>query len=125
MKFFFIAFCSDGFEVIEDVTQYVPNGDQDSEFEIEQTYRRLADLPVKKNNKLSQMTGHMTLRARFNPQRYYEIYLQSTDDHVTEEDLWQWAETDPQSLVDLVREKHTYEIYSDRHLRNSERPQIV
>ena len=47
----------------------------------------------------------MTMRARFNPQRNYEIYTFNTVDEFDEESLWEIAEETPQTLVDLIREK--------------------
>ena len=47
----------------------------------------------------------MTMRARFNPQRSYEIYTFNTVEEFEEEALWEIAEEKPQALVDLIREK--------------------
>ena len=47
----------------------------------------------------------MTMRARFNPQRAYEIYTFNTVDEFDEESLWEIANENPQALVDLIREK--------------------
>ena len=47
----------------------------------------------------------MMMRARFNPQRNYEIYTFNTVDEFDEESLWEIAEENPQTLVDLIREK--------------------
>lgn len=56
---------------------------------------------------------HWQLRAQFNPQRHYEIYLCSADDDVTEDDLWQFFESAPQQAADTVRRLgHCY--YSNR-----------
>jgi hypothetical protein len=47
----------------------------------------------------------LTLRAKFNPQRNPEIWTFNTDYEMTEEDLWRYADENPQALVDLIREK--------------------
>jgi hypothetical protein len=47
----------------------------------------------------------MTMRARFNPQRNYEIWTFNTEDSLDEDTLWGYAETDPQALVDMIRER--------------------
>ena len=47
----------------------------------------------------------MTMRARFNPQRSYEIWTFNTVEEFDEEALWEIAEENPQTLVDLIREK--------------------
>ena len=49
----------------------------------------------------------MTMRARFNPQRSPEIWSFSTVDTITESDLKEIAKSDPQNLVDLIRERGT------------------
>jgi hypothetical protein len=46
----------------------------------------------------------MTLRARFNPQRNYEIWTFNTDEDLDEDALWRYAETNPQALVDMIRD---------------------
>jgi hypothetical protein len=45
----------------------------------------------------------LTLRARFNPQRNYEIWTFNTEEDFDEESLWEIAESNPQPLVDLIR----------------------
>ena len=45
----------------------------------------------------------MTMRARFNPQRSYEIYTFNTVEEFDEESLWEIAEETPQPLVDWIR----------------------
>ena len=45
----------------------------------------------------------MTLRARFNPQRNYEIWTLNTEEDLDEDALWSYAEENPQALADLIR----------------------
>lgn len=47
----------------------------------------------------------MMLRARFNPQRAYEIYTFNTDKNIDKDALWTIANENPQALVNLIREK--------------------
>ncbi len=47
----------------------------------------------------------MTMRARFNPQRNYEIWTFNTEESLDEDTLWSYAETDPQALVDMIRDR--------------------
>jgi hypothetical protein len=47
----------------------------------------------------------MMMRARFNPQRNYEIWTFNTEESLDEETLWSYAETDPQALVDMIRSR--------------------
>ena len=45
----------------------------------------------------------MTMRARFNPQRAYEIWSFNTDESIDEDTLWEIAQENPQALVDMIR----------------------
>ena len=47
----------------------------------------------------------MTMRARFNPQRNYEIWTFNTEEELDEETLWSYADENPQALVDMIRER--------------------
>lgn len=66
-----------------------------------------------KANPLSQIVYRMTLRARFNPQRNYEIYAVDCDPSITEDSLVQLFENDPQAAAELIRAKGI-KLYSDR-----------
>jgi hypothetical protein len=46
----------------------------------------------------------LMLRAQFNPQRNPEIWTFNAEDELTEEALREYAKTEPQALVDLIRE---------------------
>jgi len=63
--------------------------------------------------KLSGMLKMMKLRAQFNTQRHYEIYGLRTSGSITKEQLEFMFENNPQSTVDLIREKGI-KIRSDR-----------
>ena len=47
----------------------------------------------------------LELRARYNAQRKMEVWILGVDDGLTEEDLWGWANSDPQSLADALRDR--------------------
>jgi hypothetical protein len=47
----------------------------------------------------------MTLRAKFNPQRNPEIWTFNTEDDLDEDALWSYAETNPQELADMIRNR--------------------
>ena len=55
----------------------------------------------------------MKLRARVNSQRHYEIYLFNADPGETVNNILEVMQTDPQPLVDRIREQGE-KIYSDR-----------
>lgn len=56
---------------------------------------------------------HWKLRARFNPQRHYEIYAIGVDGNITQEDLAEMFKQDPQYAADLIRARGE-QLYSDR-----------
>ena len=60
---------------------------------------------------------HWQLRARYNSQRHYEIY--TFDSELTEEDINETFESDPQVMVDAIR-SCGHEIYSDRVLKKTQ-----
>ena len=63
----------------------------------------------------------MTMRARFNPQRAYEIWTFNTEESLDEDTLWGYADTNPQALVDMIRERGK-RLYGNAKLRE---PRIV
>jgi len=56
---------------------------------------------------------HMRLRAQYNLQRHYEIYLIGVDDEIEEQDIKEMFEANPQSAADTIRERGQC-FYSDR-----------
>jgi len=70
----------------------------------------LANKPVPREDFNIQ---HWQLRARYNTQRCYEIYAIGVDGTITQEDIRDMFETDPQYAADLIRARGE-KIYSDR-----------
>lgn len=56
---------------------------------------------------------HWKLRAQFNPQRHYEIYLIEVDEGITVDDIRSAFEASPQTMADTVR-RIGHRFYSDR-----------
>jgi hypothetical protein len=94
-----------GVEAIVPISQY-------EHIERDNTMRRLREeKPI-----IDPMNGilkSLMLRAKFNPQRHYEIYAIDCSEEMTEE-FWtkQWEEY-PQETADLIRERG-HRLYSDR-----------
>jgi hypothetical protein len=80
-----------GFETIFDMTSY-------------ERIRLMEDLSGKDPSPAPNL-NHMTLRARFNPQRNPEIWVFNST--VDVEILREFAEKSPQELVDMIREHGT------------------
>ena len=47
--------------------------------------------------------GHLLLRARYNPQRNYEIYTVEAVEGITADDIRQMFEENPQGAADTIR----------------------
>jgi hypothetical protein len=60
------------------------------------------------------------LRAKFNTQRHYEIYVISAEQDIGENDIREMFEADPQTAADTIR-RLGHKFYSDRA---SQRPAI-
>ena len=104
MKKWLAYWCNEGFEHIKEITQY-EHWDQEQLVEI------LADRNPQPNP-LNQLINNMTLRARFNSQRQYELYVFKSTSDLELADLTAWSEEDPQSLVNWIR-GNGVKLYSD------------
>lgn len=94
-----------GIESIIPITQY-------EEWDKRNTWNALVDTPLERNP-LTSIVQSLLLRARYNPQRHYEIYSVDCGAEMDEE-FWrqQWEEY-PQETAKLIRERGQ-KIYSDR-----------
>jgi len=81
-----------GFEVLKDCTSW--------------ERQTMLDTIAGKDLKPAPVNLHaLMMRARFNPQRSYEIWTFNTTEEINEETLWQLADENPQALVDMIRER--------------------
>lgn len=104
-KKFLLSWDCYGLEACVDVTNDVERG---NDFEKESLFQRITNPEQEPHNehvaKINKMFTMMSLRARFNPQRNYEIYLLNTTNSLTKEDIIEWFEDSPQDAVNKVRE---------------------
>jgi hypothetical protein len=102
---FLIMWCNEGLECCIDVTK-------------DQQRRMWQKL---KGEQVSESTipnyNHLLLRARFNSQRHYEIYLVEATDGITAEDIQDMFEASPQSAADTIR-RLGHCLHSDRATKN-------
>ncbi len=117
MRYILASWDCEGFECLEDITSKHPDI-----FEKGQIIEALKGNTPQKNP-LAQQISTMKLRARFNTQRTYEIYVFTTEDNVQFKDVEDWMIADPQGLVEWIRKNHYSKIYSD--YRPSYKPKIV
>lgn len=64
-----------------------------------QSWRALQNLPPQ----LGPNLNHWRLRAKFNPQRFYEIYVISAVPGIEKEDIERMFEDNPQGAADTIR----------------------
>lgn len=85
-----------------EAVQYIPDPAM-------QTWRALQNLPPDPGPNLE----HWRLRARYNTQRHYEIYIIAAAPGIEKEDIEEMFENNPQSAADTIRRiGHCY--HSDR-----------
>ena len=117
MRYILASWDRDGFECLKDITHFHPDT-----FEKGQLIDVLkGNTPVK--NPIWQQIEMMKLRARYNSQRTYEIYVFTTDDSIEFKDVEDWMIGDPQKLVEWIRVNHYSKVYSD--YRPKHKPKIV
>ncbi len=114
MRYILASWCSEGFECLQDITSMHPDY-----FEKGQIIEALKGNTPQKNP-LAQQISHMKLRARFNSQRSYEIYVFTMGEDVEFKDVEDWMIADPQSLVEWIRVNHHSKIYSDYHHKHKQ-----
>ena len=103
---FILMWCSEGLESVINATEE----DQNHLIDI------LSDRP-ESSKRLGEILYYMTMRARFNTQRHYEIYAVDTDGSISSDDFWEMFEERPQETADLIRERGRL-IHSDRAKSN-------
>lgn len=107
MRYILASWDREGFECLQDIT-----GKHPDIWDKAQVFEALKG-STPQRNPLAEQIGHMKLRARYNSQRCYEIYVFTTEDNIEFKDLEDWMIADPQSLVEWIRKNHYAKIYSD------------
>ena len=113
MRYFLISFDCNGLECLQDITEYHPDNWDKNQLMAVMMGKAYKRAPI--HAQISQMI----MRAKFNPQRHYEIYIQQADDDITAQDFASAFNDDPQHWADYVREHHSVKIYSDRVKKGS------
>jgi len=111
---FILSWDNTGLEACVDITE---DRDRSDNFEQEKIFDLIRDPHKVPTNeylrRVNQMVSMMMMRARYNPQRHYEIYTVTTTEDVTAENLRDLFETSPQTAAELIRERGN-KLYSDR-----------
>lgn len=111
---FIVSWDSTGLEACVDITDKVSSSEN---FEKEKIFALLKNPDAKPVNEaqrsLNSIIHGMMLRARFNPQRNYEIYILTATNGIEREDIIDWFDASPQAAADRTREIGS-KLYSDR-----------
>jgi hypothetical protein len=108
MRYFLISFDCNGLECLQDITEYHPDNWDKNQLMGVMMGKAYKAAPIHKQ--ISQMI----MRARFNPQRNYEIYIQQADDDISAKDFASVFNDNPQFWADHIRQYHSVKLYSDR-----------
>lgn len=108
MRYFLISFDCNGLETLQDITEFHPDNWDKNQLMGIMMGKKYKRAPI------HQQIGMMIMRARANPQRNYEIYVQEADDDITAADFASAFNDNPQFWADFVRERHSVKLYSDR-----------
>lgn len=103
VNWFAVMWCSEGLEAVA----HVPDAKMS-------TFARLANRPVPDMPNLQ----HWRLRAQFNTQRHYEIYLISAEPGIGKDDIVSMFEANPQTAADTIRRIGTV-FYSARQTQKA------
>lgn len=97
---FVVVWCSEGLECVEEITG--------------QDKRAMwAHLKDEEPKALTDVIKYSILRARFNPQRNYEIYTVTAVDGIKRKDIVDMFNNSPQTAADSIRRLGN-KLYSDR-----------
>ena len=108
MRYFLISFDCNGLECLQDISEYHPDNWDKNQLMGIMMGKAYKKAPV------HQQIAQMIMRAKFNPQRNYEIYIQQADDEITAADFASAFNDNPQYWADYIREHHSVKLYSDR-----------
>ena len=108
MRYFLISFDCNGLETLQDITEYHPDNWDKNQLLGVMMGKAYKKAPI------HQQIGMMIMRARFNTQRHYEIYVQQAEDDISAKDFAAAFNSNPQFWADYCREHHSVKLYSDR-----------
>jgi hypothetical protein len=108
MRYFLAMWDEMGIECLQDITDEHP--DNVARAHLFNAIKNSEPMP---KSQLGSQIQAMLLRARFNSQRHYEIYVFTADDSINQVNLDNWVKDDIQGFVDWVRENHAKKLFSN------------
>mgnify|MGYP005854972671 CR=1 FL=1 len=110
-RYYVVSWCAEyGIECCEDITSLHP--DERAKKELLDTIKRGKKSDEK--NPMSGMITAITMRARINSQRQYEVYVFTSAPEITLTDIESMFEADLQYFVDWVRKNHFQKLFDGR-----------
>lgn len=103
---FIISWDMYGMEMCKDITSLIEEAqviDAENIFELIKDPKKTP--PNEPLRKISRYVTMSTLRARFNPQRNYEVYVLNASPEITEDVIENAFNENPQDIVDLIRKR--------------------
>ncbi len=105
---FLVTWDTQGVEHFQDITDLEPDA-----FNKAQLMDVIKGEEVKPNP-LGKLISHLSLRARFNSQRFYECYIFRACGTITFDTIEEWFHSDPQGFADWVRANHSMKVFDYR-----------
>ena len=117
MRYYLVSWDTMGVECLQDITNEHPDNMARAHL-----FNAIKNgEPIPKSSLGSQIQA-MTMRARFNSQRNYEIYVFTAEDDFELDDIERWVKDDVQGFADWVRANHAKCLWNDRPTK---RPAIL
>jgi len=108
MRYWLVSWDCEGVEHLEEITEHHPdNWAKNHLFDSIKASRKV-------DKGMSTPLYALKLRAMYNSQRHYEIYVFTSNEDIDSSDLRAWFENDPQSFANWVRVNHSYKIWDQR-----------
>ncbi len=109
-RWYIVSWSTEGIECCIDISEYHPD-----EWAKKELFQVIKD-GEGEENPIDRIVSSMALRARYNPQRHYEIYVFTSTPSITLDDIKEMYETNVQYFVDWVREHHMRKILDNRQM---------
>ena len=108
MRYYIVSWDMNGVEFFEEITEHHPdNWAKGHLFDSIKQSKRV-------EKPMSFSIQSLKLRAQANGHRHYEIYVFTSNEDITKEDIQAWFTEHPQSFADWVRKNHSYKIWDER-----------
>jgi hypothetical protein len=108
MRYFLTMWDEMGIECLQDITDEHP--DNHARAHLFTAIKNSEPMP---KSQLGSQVQAMLMRARFNSQRQYEIYVFTAEDDFELDDINRWVKDDLQGFVDWVRKNHAKKLFSN------------